>query len=239
MNSERETGAGAVTWEMQALKQIEADVSISLGTYLNLMSKGLVEREYLPEGGNAYAKLTDAGRAVLASASEPAAVTEAAQAGDEIPDTFDIDGFQHAIIDMDGDLIMGRMIESSRVRNAEKAHDEIVAALRARVADLEAENGRLKAEVHKAETREKMADHMADVYKEQYAQSRENAQLLYSTLNHVARPELKKIEDQLWQSTNEYDKLMSEGRKWKLKYQQEIWKQEAAALRKPDNEEVG
>lgn len=48
-----------------------------------------------------------------------------------IPETFDIDAFQHAIINMDGDLMMGKKIGEYRVRDAEKAHDEIVADLQA------------------------------------------------------------------------------------------------------------
>lgn len=69
-----------------------------------------------------------------APASEPAIPT----------DGFDLDGFQHAIINMDGDLMMGRTISEYRVRDAEKAHDEIVA-------DLQAENAALHSQLATAE----------------------------------------------------------------------------------------
>ena len=46
-----------------------------------------------------------------------------------IPETFDVDAFQHAIIDLHGALMMGKPIAASMVNQAQKTHDEIVADL--------------------------------------------------------------------------------------------------------------
>lgn len=107
----------------------------------DLISKGLVSSNYFGDVKTIH--LTEAGRRLLATASEPQPAVAADGGGAEIPDVFDIDGFQHAIINMDTDLMMGRAITKKRVRDVQKAHEEIVA-------DLEAENARLQRELEAA-----------------------------------------------------------------------------------------
>lgn len=84
---------------------------------------------------------------------------------------------------------------------------------------LEAELAESKAQVAKLTAQMRAVKGMNKTYQEQHAQSRENAQLLYTTLRRVAPDVLKSIEGALWQNTTEYDKLMSEGRRWQEKHQ--------------------
>lgn len=84
---------------------------------------------------------------------------------------------------------------------------------------LERELAAKDAQVSKLTAQLRAVKDMNKTYQEQHAQSRENAQLLYTTLRKAAPDVLKSIEGALWQNTTEYDKLMSEGRRWQEKCQ--------------------
>lgn len=102
------------------------------------------------------------------------------------------------------------------------------------LADLREQNTRLADELARArgalehaEARERAADYDVKMHKEQHAQQRENAQLLYQTLRKAAPDAYKQIESELWQNTNEWDKLMSEGRRWQQRAILAGWKEAA------------
>ena len=84
---------------------------------------------------------------------------------------------------------------------------------------LERELAEKDAQITKLTAQLRAVKDFSKVHQEQHAQSRENAQLLYTTLRKAAPDVLKSIEGALWQNTSEYDKLMSEGRRWQEKCQ--------------------
>lgn len=84
---------------------------------------------------------------------------------------------------------------------------------------LERELAEKDAQITKLTAQLRVVKHSEEIHQEQHAQSRENAKLLYTTLRSAAPDVLKSIEGALWQNTSEYDKLMSEGRRWQEKCQ--------------------
>lgn len=68
----------------------------------------------------------------------------------------------------------------------------------------------LQAEVKKLISVQRLVDHHAEIHASQYYQERKNAAMLYHELSRHAPEALKSIREKLFQSTNEYDKCMSD-----------------------------
>lgn len=89
----------------------------------------------------------------------------------------------------------------------------------------------LLAELHKAEKRAEIADSMSKTHSHQYWQERQNDLLLYRTLARHAPEALKAVQGQLYQSTNEYDKVESDMVRTVERLQAELARRDAQLAR--------
>lgn len=126
-----------------ALKAAKDGYVLSHDERADLFQLGLVTTDHFTD----ISTPTTFGYSLLATEQPPAVLAAAATEGAGVlPDAFDIDGFQHAIINMDADLVMGRTITGSRVRDAEKAHEEMVTELESQLATTKAALAAAEAE---------------------------------------------------------------------------------------------
>lgn len=109
--------------------------------------------EAMPYSQKGWIKLLFRDRWTAVEESDKFTVTWLAQADSAKPvisETFDVDAFQHAIIDMHSALMMGKPITASMVNQAQKTHDEIVADLQRELSEAREQVARLRAALEDA-----------------------------------------------------------------------------------------